>query len=470
MVRSRLLLALVVAACGGSDTTLPTKPQSVQTTEESKPARIRWRHETPPIGRGHLPEGSIRASAEVATLRSILPATPWLELLEPDSRITATLARPIEGALHHRLHGVLREGVSWPVSEPYANPCPPVGPRTCFGFPWGQAYVRTVGRALTVDLITHGTATERAVMAATKSISSPSAVPQLSGDVVLYAENAKLTTALAQRHIPAFDHASIEFIQDEQQLRARLRWAPPTPWFPGTSDSSAPSWDALCSGALACARTGRWPDLYPWLQSLGTVQHPQDPQLLAASIWSGTWPHELAASVATLRNQAPEVSRAFIDVALSGLAEVEFAGARLDQGGVFIAFVRIPASWVNFTASVLPYAGLAPGPKPAGDTEITWAPVEHGGIALALDDGPDPRMGWIVFASSPERFAWLLETPRTRAQSSSLTARIARIGSVQKYVPRTWHSSLVPYADRRATLWVEVEQGQLSVSADLETP
>lgn len=470
MVRPRLLLALLIAGCGQADPPLPAKSQPAQRPQESKPARTPWTLQGAPEGPGHLHEGGLRGSAYVATLQALLPNTTWFEALEPDSRVTATLARPVDGAVHHRLHGILREGSSWPDPDRRGVPCASIGALTCVDLAWGKAYVRTEGRALTVDLITHGDPTPEVVLAATQAPSTPSATPPLGGDAVLHIETTKLAAALAQAQPPAFDHASIELTQDPRLLRARLRWTPPNPWTPSVSNTAAPSWDALCSGALACVRTGPWPNIHAWLQSLGTTARPQGSGLLAASLWSGTWPHELAATVATLREQSPEVSRGFIDVALAGLAEVEFSGARLDKDGVFIAFVRIPAAWVNFAASVLPYAGLTPGPQRVGSTEITWAPLQHGGIALALDDEPDPTMGWVVFASSPERFAWLMDTPRTGAHASALTARITRIDRVAKSLPPAWRSWLAPYADRTATLWVGAEDGQLSLSADLAAP
>lgn len=369
MVRSRLLLLLVViAACGQSDATSPSKPVSVPVPADPGPPRAPWVDATPLAGGGH------------------------------DAQTT-----------------------------------------------------------------------EQAILDASSLTASIAAAPQLVGDVLVHSDNTSLAAALKQDHTPAFARASVELTHNAKQLRARLRWTPPSPWSPKTSTAPAPSWDALCSGALACARTGPWPNLHAWLQSVGTAERPQDPKLAALSLWSSTWPHELAASLAALRARSPEVSRGFIDMALEGLGDVEFAGARLDDGGVFIAFVRIPATWVNFAASVLPYAELAPRPAPAGDTEITWAPLSHGGIALALDDGPEPAMGWIVLASSPERFAWLMDAPRTRAGPSALTAR-ADLDRVIEHTPQAWRPWLDPYAGRTGTLWVEVDDGLLSLTANLEEP
>lgn len=470
MVRSRLLLAVVViAACGRSDPT-PGVADPPPAPTESEPKRVPWLGTTAPAGPGHLVGGGVRASAKVETLQSLLPGSRWLEPLDPDSVVTATLARPIDGALHHRFSGVLREGASWPDARDATPACPSVGTLTCVAYPWGKAYARIEGQALTIDLISHGKATADAVLDASGAAASTVATPTLTGDVVIHSNNASLASTLNPNHILAFENASIELTQTPEQLRARLRWTPPSAWSPKHSTAPAPSWDALCKGALACARTGPWPDLHTWLQSVGTAELPPGFGLTALSRWSSTWPHELGASTAMLRDRSPEIARGFINTALSGLAEVEFAGARLDEGGVFIAFVRIPAPWVNFAASVLPYAGLAPRSEPAGKTEITWAPLQHGGIALALDDGPEPAMGWIVLASSPERFAWLMDAPRTRAGSSALTARISRIDRVTQHVPQAWRSWLAPYAERTATLWVEVDEGRLSASLDLEIP
>lgn len=468
MVRSCLLLALVLAACGRSDPARASEVQPAPVPADIGPTRSPWTGQRLPAGPGHLPGGGVRASASVTLLRRLLPDNAWLQALEPDSVLTATLARPVDGALHHRISGVLRPGMSWPSPGDQEAPCPPVGSLTCVALPWGKAYVHTTGQALTLDVITHGDATQRTIEDASNTVASPTAAPGLLGDGVVLFDNEDLAAALGQGHIPAFNQASLELTGDPQHLRARMRWTPPVPWSPKTSDAPAPSWEALCSGALACASTGPWPNLHGWLQSLGPADRPRGSGLLAASIYSGTWPHELAASLATLRDRSPELSRGFINMGLDGLAEVEFAGARLDEGDVFVAFVRISATWVNFAASVLPYLGLTPGPVRAGKTDITWAPLQRGGIALALDDGPEPTMGWIAFASSPERFAWLLDAPRTRAQASALTARVARIEDILSHLPARLRSVLDPYADRSATLWVEAEQGQLSLRVDLE--
>lgn len=408
------------------------------------------------------------ARATVSSLQTLLPDTPWLDALEPDSQVTATFARPIGGALHHRVHGTLRPDASWPGPNRGTAPCPTLGGRRCFQVRGGTAYVHKRGRDLSVDLITRGDATETEIFTATNAQPSPKSTPTLVGDVVLRAEDASLVAAGLTPHVPAFDLASAEFLVDSRSVRARLRWTPPEPWSPRTSDQPGPSWEALCSGAVACMRSGPWPNIYGWLQSLGAAERPQDTALAAASLWSSTWPHELAASIASLRDRSPEVSRGFIDMALSGLGEVEFAGARLDAGGVFVAFIRLPASWVNFAASVLPYAGLTPGTKQVGSTEVTWAPLQRGGLILALDDGPNPALGWIVLASSPERFAWLMSAPRTLAPPGSLTARVARVGDLQAAVPPPWRAWMDPYADRSATLWVEIEAGQLSASLDVD--
>lgn len=468
MVRSHLLLAVVAVACGRSGVPPVAQSKSVPVPVESRPVRLPWVGAALSGGAGHLEGGGVRTSARVSTLQALLPDNEWFDALEPDSVVTATLARPIDGALHHRLSGVLRADMSWPDARSAPAACPPVGPLGCVAFPWGKAYVRIEDRALTVDLITHGEATDQGVLAASSATAHTAAAPKLAGDLVMQFDNAVLASALQHKHVPAFDHASIELTQSPSKLRTRLRWTPPSTWSPRHSTAPAPSWDALCSGALACARTGPWPDIHAWLQSVGTAEPPQGSGLTTLSLWSSTWPHELAAWVATLRDRSPEISWGFIDMALGGLSEIEFAGARLDEGGVFIAFVRIPAAWVNLTASVLPYAGLQPTAEPAGNTTVTWAPLQQGGIALALDDGPEPTMGWIVLASSLERFAWLMDTPRTRAQSSALTARIARIDRVTEHAPQAWRAWLAVFGDHTATLRVEVEEGRLSVSADLE--
>lgn len=466
MVRARLLPALVLAACGAPNP--DTTPRTATAPVESNPVRPPWPRESPPAGPGHLEGAGITARAKVSSLQRLLPEAPWLDVLEPNSQVTATLARPIGGALHHRLHGVLRPGTDWPAAEDRATPCPSLGPLRCVEVPWGKAYVRTSGRDLTVDLITHGDTTESAVLTATQALTAPTSASPLHGDVIVRTENAVRTAPGAEGHVPAFDQGSAEFVVGPSSLRARLRWTPPKPWSPRTSDLSGPSWDALCSGAVACARTGPWPNIYGWLQSLDGPGPPQDPALAAVSLWSSTWPYELAASIAAFRDRSPEVSRGFIDMALSGLGEVEFAGARLDAGGVFVAFVRIPASWVNFTASVLPYAGLTPSPRRVGSTEVTWAPLQPGGLVLALDDGPNPEMGWVVFASSPERFTWLVDAPRTLVPPSGLTARVARLGDIAPSLPSPMRGWFAPYGDRTATLWAEVETGRLSLSIDLD--
>ncbi len=464
-----MLLALVLAACGKPKHLPEDGSQPVTLPAELEPERDPWTDQRPGPGPGHL-DGGVRVSAKVAVLQQLLPDSLWLEALEPGSTLTATLMRPIGAALHHRVHGLLRSGASWPNTDQLQPSCPSVGSLACVQLEWGKAYVHADDRARTIDFITQGEPSSQAVLEASDTIPNAEPAPPLFGDIVILAPTLDQDPGLEQEHVPAFDRASLEVIQDAERVRARLRWTPRTAWHSAPSDSAAPSWDALCSGAVACARTGPWPDVHRWLQSLGPVRRPEGAARLAVSTWSGTWPQELAASIATLRARSPEVSRGFIDAALDGLAEVEFAGARLDEGGVFIAFVRVPTSWVNFTASVLPYVGLAPAPTKAGRTEVTWAPFPGGGIVLSLDDGPQPTMGWVALASSPERFAWLLDAPTTGAHVSTVTARIGRIGDVVEHLPTAWAPWLRPYANHTATLWAGVEAGQLSVSIDLQSP
>ena len=79
-------------------------------------------------------------------------------------------------------------------------------------------------------------------------------------------------------------------------------------------------------------------------------------------------------------------------------------------------------------------------------------------------------MGWLVVASSPQRFAWLMEAPRTQSGPSALSAQVARIDAIAGYLPRAWQPWLQLYQGHGATVRVEVDAGVLTLTAALVAP
>ncbi len=162
------------------------------------------------------------------------------------------------------------------------------------------------------------------------------------------------------------------------------------------------------------------------------------------------------------------MARGFVSAALEGLGEIAFSGGRLDPDGSFIAFARLPAPRVNFIASVLPYLDLrskiATTPD---DTGVTWAPLERGGVLLALDEGRQPKMGWVAYASTPERFDWLLEAPRTRAQTPTVGIMVAELDRLLPLVPARWRPYLEPHRNKELAVRVDAEGPTVVVNAVL---
>lgn len=222
----------------------------------------------------------------------------------------------------------------------------------------------------------------------------------------------------------------------------------------------APSWHALCDGALGCVRTGPWTDMPGWLRSVHRSH---------ARTWETSWPGALAGALDDVRARVPPIAQPFFDQALRGLAEVEFAGARLEPDGTGLAFVRVPAPWVEFTAGLLSHAGSAPRTIAlATGTEVSWAPLGPGGVLLALDEGPDPRLGWVVWATNPERFSWLLDAPRTRAGPPGAAVHVERVGTALRWAPVDLKRMLQPWADRSATIRVDWKGGGLVARGALD--
>ena len=177
---------------------------------------------------------------------------------------------------------------------------------------------------------------------------------ELRGDAVAQADD--LHQALGHEGPSAITTATAERVATDDELRIRVRWALHEAPQESSANEPAPSWEALCDGAVACFRTGPWPDVGGWLTAV-----PPDASTDALPVlWGGEWPHVVAGLLQRERDRLPEVARGFFDTAVRGLNDVAFAGGRLQADGTVLAFARVPAEWVNFTSGVLGWTGLPP--------------------------------------------------------------------------------------------------------------
>lgn|GEM_PF-2336762 len=335
-------------------------------------------------------------------------------------------------------------------------PCPSSPDDTCVALGHGVATVVTDDDRTTLSV----TSSRRV---------APEGDARLRGHVVARADGAVLKSLFGVDDTAPVRGATLEATLSETSLRVRARWTLTSTGPTERSDAAAPSWNALCEGAALCARTGPWPDLHAWLNDVLPIATPRTPFEAALALWAGMWPHALAHAIDTIRTAVPEAGRGFFDTALTGLGTVEFAGARIDPDGSAIAFVRVPTTWVNFTSSLLAYATAPPTAVTlSNDTAVSWAALSFGGIVLALDEGTDPEMGWLMFAPTPERFVWLQSLPRTRAGESSLAMRVSRLDAVIGHVPKPVQSALQPYAGHTLTLRLDDDTGVLTANLSLE--
>lgn len=284
---------------------------------------------------------------------------------------------------------------------------------------------------------------------------------ELRGDAVAQADG--LHEALGHPGPAAIETATAERRTLDGTTHVRLRWALTSAPHEASSLEPAPSWAALCADAVACFRTGPWPDVGGWLTSLPPTSL-DDPANALVLLWGGLWPHVLTDALLRARGRVPEAARGFFDTALSGLGDVAFAGGRLANDGTALAFARVPATWVNFTSSTLAWTGLPPVPEELPDgTIISWSDLPRGGVVMALDDGDAPTMGWVAYASAPEAFAWLHTAPRTAAGEPALWLHVDASATLPWIPPQDWLEGF-----RALTLRVHVEDGWLIARGDLE--
>lgn len=285
----------------------------------------------------------------------------------------------------------------------------------------------------------------------------------LLGDVVFRNRSDLLQPGVELPSPRAVEYATLELSTGPEHTDARLRWrlasTPPTE----ISSAPAPSWNALCSDASACFRTGPWPDAAGWLAQLPPMKLSAVSPEALVDLGGSTWPHVLAQGILDIRGTLPKPAAGLFDSALSALGEVEFAGGRLEADGTFLAYVRLPTPWVNFTSTALAYAGQAPVPTVLSDgTEVSWSALPGGGVVLALDDGVEPAMGWIVFASSAERFTWLATAPRTQAGPSAFALRVETLGSLREHAPPSTQTWIDAYAQQPFVFHLGSEDGLLT--------
>lgn len=433
-----LAVGLCTLACG-REAPAPAAPPA-----ETRPDLGPWRGPVPSTNASFLDGATTVAVVDAPALAS------WLDLPLGSGTATLSLDRPHPGGTHHRIVWTPPPNTSWRDVVPGGRPCD-VG--SCVAFGRTRVFSRAHEGREVVDVYTGD---------------GPPAVDPTSSP---RAELASLRGHLVARTVSRDENsplreATVEVSTDRSALR--LTWIPrDAQAFRSTpSTGTAISWDALCSGAVACARLGPVPPLAAWLRDQPRVD---DGDALGWSTWATQWPALLARQVDAQRARLPEMARGMFDNAADGLGEIAFGGGRRDADGTYVAFVRLPSTWVNFTASVLHYLALPLGPQTVGQTSISWAPLPRGGgVFLALDEGAEPTMGWLGIASSPERFAWLLQAPHSGAPLPGLSLHVARLETVQPWLPEPLRSTLQPVRERSLTARIEPANGALVVTAVVE--
>lgn len=451
MGRPLLASAALLVSCTCSEPDVAVQPPI-----DAGPAFLPWSGPANVDGPGHLRDGAVKLTARLSAIPDALRPES-LRTIDPQQPVTATIGGPA----HLRVAWTQLPGTSWRTVLPTGTPCTAFDDAQCLQSPDGLAGVVEYDDRVRVDLV----ASEAAAGAQQLFERPVGPGPHLRGDVVASWSDVH---ALQGHPQPAAIAGGDLAFTDGETRRFRIRWAlehaPPAEH----SRAAAPSWAALCDGARACARTGPWPDLDAWLARYPAVTLSASDLPSALAALASQWPHILAAWVADRRADVPAGARGFFDQALSGLGHVEFAGARLDDDGSGIAFVRVPAPWVNFAASALSYAGYPSAPHALGDgTEVSWAAMPTGGVVMALDEGPEPSMGWLAFASAPERYAWLQRLPKTQAGPSSAQLHVARLSDVLTSTPPAVRQALADHGASGLTVQVAGDAGFLVATAEL---
>lgn len=407
-------------------------------------------------GPGHLTDGAVKVSARLSAIPAALrPA--MLATVDPEQPVSATLGE----RAHHRAAWTQRPGTSWRDVLPEGSRCDAFDDADCLRLSDVRVGVMQQGERVRVDVVTD----EGAAQAQSLLERPVGRGPSLRGDIV--AEWKDLHALLDHPPPAAVTRGDFAFTAGEVK-RVRLRWALTDAPDAEHSQAAAPSWAALCDGSRACFRTGPWPALGNWLARHPPVALEAGDTMAVLSMVATEWPHLVARMIEQNRSKLPPVAQGFFDQMLSGLDDVAFAGGRLDHDGTGIAFVRVPTSWVNFTASVLAHAGYPSAPhRLENGTDVSWAPLPSGGVVMALDDGHDPQMGWVAFATTPERFAWLQTLPKTQAGPSSAAVHIARLADVLAFAPPTVRRAFADEEDAALTAHLGGDEGLLVATAEL---
>lgn len=434
------LLGCAVLALACSRDATPA-PEPAASSPESEPNLGPWQGPPPPSSTQLLRGGAVHATAQLRSTSALLG------LPLGDGTLSITLARPIEGGVHHRVAAPPTATIPW---EQWLSGkgCPAIDGATCTRWRGLRVYQR--GQTLDVFPATVPPSAVRSALAFDDRV-RPS---DLRGHILAHATDPG-----------ALRETTLEVDVGETHLDLRLTWAPadPAAFEPTAQPGTAIAWRALCEGALACFRLGPLPDLGTFVRQTKAPATPQHPLLQ----WAVAWPHALAQLHTSGRNAIPELGRGLFDQALDGLSEIAFAGGRQDDDG-FIVFARLPTPWVNFAASMATQAGYVQTPTAAGNDTVSWAPLPSGGLFFALDDGPEPANGWVGVASSPERYPWLHTAARTLAPTPVFAARVDRLDRLRRWLPGRWTRWLDAFADQSLTVRIEPIAGRIEARARLD--
>ena len=246
--------------------------------------------------------------------------------------------------------------------------------------------------------------------------------------------------------------AAFEVVAEGGKIEARLRWELAEDQADNAKKllvgpeqaADVPTIEALCEGAVACARSRGLPKPSTWRDSLATGVYAEEARKLQRTLdrgdeWSalllfaGAWPNLVGA---VTRWPAQEIGRgpeaAIANNLVDALGDIEGWGASLRsiaaQGGRgihadYAVYARAKTQDVDLARTLMSFAELNPTDTAIsgveGKAQMVRLPVREVPAAAMLYHDPDKTHGWATLVDGPDRLGWLLNLPRDRAPDPS---------------------------------------------------
>ncbi len=268
-----------------------------------------------------------------------------------------------------------------------------------------------------------------------------------------------------------------------------------------------PTIDALCDGALACARSRGFPSpetlgtslglgVYGDIRALDDALDDAD-EMAALLIFVSTWPNALGSLTWHLplseMGRGPEA--AFMRGGLGALARIQGLGVSLRSLDVgrrsvqasYAAYARAPASDISLVNTGLAFAEMHMSPTTIEGVEGKVMMIEspdddvpailmtyEDDEAVPGDDGKDVRHAWLAVVDDKKRMKWLMEAPTDEGTEPFVYMEIPDLWRMVAVVPelvdelgfaRTWAT------ERAFKTSMTLDDGAVQIVMDLaETP